>query len=249
VNYWQSDWSEWLPIAAAAICGRNAKSTGVSPFFLSHGWNVEIFEELPTPSIGNDSPIGRADRILAKLRDVTSWAQSAMAEAQQLQEQATNRSREEAPRYQAGDKVWLSLENIKTDRPSKKLDQKYAKYTVIEPIGSHAYRLNTPPGIHDVFHTRLLRPANDEPLPGQITSDAQPPALLIDAEEEYEVEAILNERKASGRGNNKRLLVKWKGYAKPTWEPEEALRDTAALDEWIAKGRPATTRKGRRGVM
>jgi hypothetical protein len=70
--------------------------------------------------------------------------------------------------YQVGDKVWLSLENIATDRLSKKLDAKYAKYIVTEVVGSHSYRLDILPGIHNVFHTRLLKPATTNPLPGQV---------------------------------------------------------------------------------
>jgi hypothetical protein len=64
--------------------------------------------------------------------------------------------------------VWLSLENITTDHLSKKLDAKYAKYTVIEVVGSYSYRLNMPPGIHNVFYTRLLKPVTTNPLPGQV---------------------------------------------------------------------------------
>jgi hypothetical protein len=60
----------------------------------------------------------------------------------------------------------LSLENISTDRPSKKLDAKYAKYTVTEVIGSHNYKLDTPLGIHSVFYTRLLKLVQTNPLPG-----------------------------------------------------------------------------------
>jgi hypothetical protein len=70
--------------------------------------------------------------------------------------------------YQVSDKVWLSLENIATDRLSKKLDTKYTKYTVTEVIGSYSYRLDTPPGIHDIFYTRLLKPATTNPLLGQV---------------------------------------------------------------------------------
>jgi hypothetical protein len=54
------------------------------------------------------------------------------------------------------------------DHPSKKLDTKYAKYTVIEVIGSHSYRLDTPPGIYNMFYTHLLKPATINPLPGQV---------------------------------------------------------------------------------
>ena len=91
-----------------------------------------------------------------------------MATAQEAQERAVNRGRTQAPAYRVKDKVWLSLENIATDRLLKKLDAKYTKYTVTEVIGSHSYRLDIPPGIHDVFHTRLLKPVKSNPLPGQV---------------------------------------------------------------------------------
>jgi hypothetical protein len=51
------------------------------------------------------------------------------------------------------------------NRPSKKLDAKYAKFTILEAIGSYSYRLDMPPGIHDIFHSQLLRLALYDPLP------------------------------------------------------------------------------------
>ena len=68
------------------------------------------------------------------------------------------------PAYQEGDKVYIKTINIKTKRPSKKLDDKYAKYTITEVVGSHSYRLNTPPGIYNVFYSILLRSASYDPL-------------------------------------------------------------------------------------
>ena len=158
-----------------------------------------------------------------------------MAAAQEAQEKATNRGRIQAPAYRVGDKVWLSLENIATDRPSKKLDAKYAKYTVTEIVSSHSYRLDTPPGIHDVFHTRLLKPATTSPLPGQVIHEPQPPALRIDDDDEYEVDEILAQKPA--RGGKQQYLVKWTGYARPTWTQASAMEDTLALDQWEARVR------------
>ncbi|KAF4614379.1 hypothetical protein G7Y89_g15358 [Cudoniella acicularis] len=77
------------------------------------------------------------------------------------------------PSFQVGDKVWLNLKNIRTDRPSKTLDVRNAKYTVIEVIGSYSYRLDTPPGISNVFYSQLLRLANDDPLLSQVRTDNQ----------------------------------------------------------------------------
>jgi hypothetical protein len=136
-------------------------------------------------------------------------------------------------RFQIGDKVWLKLKNIKTDRSSKKLDWLNAKYEVIDIPGSHTVTLNTPPGIHPVFHVMLLQRATEDPLPSQKRQDVQPPALKPGdegAEPEYEVERIL-EHKLYQKARPK-VLIKWTGYMKPTWEPLDAFIDTIALDNY-----------------
>ena len=121
-----------------------------------------------------------ADSIVRKLRLAVEWAQSAIAISQQEQEEQANCLHTEGLYFKVGNKVWLSLQNIKTDRTNKKLDWKNAKYTVIEVIGSHSYRLDTPPGIHNVFHSKLLRLAATDPLPSQTSDDAQPPTYIVD---------------------------------------------------------------------
>ena len=100
-------------------------------------------------------------------------------------------------------------------------------------MGSHAYRLDTPPGVHDVFHTSLLRPAARDPLPSQTTNEPQNPGIIREAgePEEYEVEAILRDREHRGQ---KQYLVKWTGWRTPTWEPASAMADTIALDRYTA---------------
>jgi hypothetical protein len=50
-------------------------------------------------------------------------------------------------------------------------------------------------------------------------------------EDEYEIKRILDEKHTrQGRGVSRKLLVKWKGYARPTWEPCSALEETSALE-------------------
>ena len=70
-----------------------------------------------------------------------------------------------------------------------------------------------------MFHSELLRIASTDPLTSQTTDDTQPDPVLVGDEEEYEVE-------------KKQYLVKWTGYAKPTWEPASAIEDTTALEAY-----------------
>lgn len=242
VGWAQDDWLEQLPIAVAAICSRESRSTKVSPFFITHRWHPETFEFDDVTDKIRDSPVAAADKILRKLKSIREFTETTMASAQEEQERAANRSRTGALTYKIGDKVWLDLKNIRTDRPSKKLDQQYGKYTVIGTVGTHNYRLDTPPGIHNVFPTRRLRPVATDPLPGQVQHEPQPPSIIIGADPEYEVERILDEKK--GRGGAKRYLVKWVGYQKPTWEPYSFVKDLAALSVWEATSDTKRRKKG-----
>ncbi len=45
-NYYQDDWDQNLPLAQAAVMTRDAASTGVSPFFLTHGYHPRTGSEL-----------------------------------------------------------------------------------------------------------------------------------------------------------------------------------------------------------
>jgi hypothetical protein len=87
-NYAQTNWKSLLPMAQLAINGRDAVSTGVSPFFLDHGYNVEPLEieELDygaTAANTAQSPKDRANAIIMKMKEATNMAQSKLAAAQQ----------------------------------------------------------------------------------------------------------------------------------------------------------------------
>ena len=121
----------------------------------------------------------------------------------------------------------MDARNIKTRRPSVKLDhRRLGPYEVIESVGASAVRLRLPATvqIHPVFHVSLLELAADDPYPGQVSPP--PPAVVVDGEEEWEVETILDSRL---HNNRLQYLVKWKGYDAPTWQTPTDLEHSTDL--------------------
>jgi hypothetical protein len=202
-----------------------------------HGYEMTSYDT--TEDIGqlstqpNRSPIRAGENIVRTITEAIDWAKVSLAHAQQESEYQANKERKPAPLYKKEDQVWLSLRIVRTDRPSRKPDWKNVRYQVIEVMDTHNVRLNTPPGIYPVFHVDLLRPAGYDKLPSQAQADYQPPPIKVDGEEEYYVDRIIKQRtKKVGRGQQSEYLVKWTGYAKPTWEPAKALEDTEAARVW-----------------
>lgn len=113
--------------------------------------------------------------------------------------------------FNEGDSVWLSTNNPKTDRPSKKLDHKIiGPFKVLSAHGDACtLDLPAPMAISPTFHASLLRKDPADPLPGQ--HQEPPPPIKVDEQDEYEVDDILAAR-LFGRGKRLQLKVKWKGY-------------------------------------
>ena len=81
-----------------------------------------------------------------------------------------DQNRGEAVSYQVGDKVWLDGKDIKSDRPSKKLDDKrYGPFKIIKIIGPNSYKLELPPSmkVHPVFNTVKLMPYTQDTISGR----------------------------------------------------------------------------------
>ena len=89
--------------------------------------------------------------------------------------------------------------------------KRYGPFKIGKVLSPITYQLELPPQwkIHDVLHADLLTPYHETEL--HRPNFTKPPPDLIDGEEEYEVEEILQSWRFS-RQHKVQYLIKWKGY-------------------------------------
>ena len=110
--------------------------------------------------------------------------------------------------YKEGDQVWIEGTNLKTLYPSAKLGPKrYGPFKILKQLSEAVYRVEIPQQwkIHNVFHANLITPYKETELHGP--NFTRPPPDLVDGEEEYEVEKIIDP-KHKGRGHKLHYLIK-----------------------------------------
>ena len=230
VSYLQDDWDKWLPLAEFALNNALNESTGMTPFFANYGYHPRIGFE---PVLPSRHPAARdSEGFVTKMKAIYEYLRSEIYLSQARYEEQANKKRTPARKYYEGQFVWLDARNIKTARPTKKLDWKrLGPFRIEKVISPYAYRLELPASmrVHPVFHVSLLQPAADDPVPGQ--RQDPPPPVEVEGIEEFEVEDILDsywERR--GRGSPRlKYVVKWTGYPDPTEVPAAHLKNAAEI--------------------
>ena len=101
--------------------------------------------------------------------------------------------------------------------------------------------------IHNVFHANLITPYKETELHGP--NYTRPPPDLVDGEEEFEVEKIID-MKRMGQGCKTYYLVKWKGYptSDNSWEPRENIHADELIKEFQSRAQKTNKDKGRRKI-
>jgi len=162
--------------------------------------------------------------------------QSALKQAADDMARYYDADRKEGEEFKVGDKVWLDARNIKTQRPAKKLDDRwFGPFPIQKVINRNAYRLKLPRTfrrVHPVFHISLLRRWTPDPIAERPKPHHPPPDIAADGHVEYEVEVILDSRI---RYRKLQYLVKWKGYGpeENSWQPvENLIHSPELIDEF-----------------
>jgi hypothetical protein len=153
-----------------------------------------------------------------------------MRRSQAVQEEGANRGRMPGPNIQVGSKVWLDARNIRTTRPTWKLDWKsLGSFRVQKQVSPNAYELELPTSIriHRVQPVSRLDPVVEDPLEGQVVPP--PPPVEVDGEEEYQVAGVEDSRIFRSQ---LQYLIRWTGYDSLTWEPAKFVDGLQAVEEF-----------------
>ena len=231
----KNNWAQLLPLAQYVHNSWPNSTTGQTPYDLLMGHTPSIHKG--TSALKNVPEIEkRAEWLALKRRN----AQVAIRSAQRvLMKQSDRRKGQWHYRpFQKGDKVWLEGTNIKLSHPVAKLAPKrYGPFTIIDDIGPVTFKLKLPEHwkIHPVFHASLLTPYKETEEHGQ--NFPSPPPDLIDGEEEYEVERVINSRRF-GRHKKLQYLLRWKGYseAHDSWEDADQVYAPELIKEYYDRG-------------
>lgn len=216
-NYRQNDWSELLPRASFTYNNSFHSAIQMTPFMANYGFLAKF-------GIDSWDISGASEAVIEKVEDMRALHEMCKENIRIANEDYAkyyDRRREVAPSFEVDDLVLVSLENMKTQRPSKKLEVKRSgPYRILEKIGDSAYRVELPTSVkyHNVFHVSLLQKFNEPTLKGQTVELPGPIVVDDNLGDSWEVEEIIDSIRYR---NNVRYLVKWKGYEgidSATWQ-------------------------------
>jgi len=143
-----------------------------------------------------------AEKFIEKMKEIQEEAKAALGKVQEDMKKYTDRKREKADEYRVEDLVILSIKNLKYQivrRRTEKLTERFVgPYKIKKIISSNAVELELPSTIkiHPVVNvSRVYR------YVGQVEGQRkeQPAPVIIEGEEEWKVERILNKQRVRGK--------------------------------------------------
>ena len=211
INFKQNNWIDLLPLAQFAYNNYQHSTTRTSPFYANYGKH-------PNWDPNNNITTSTSEAATTKINKIVKLHEELSRRVDQERKDTAkqvNKKRLKGPTFERREKVYLLTKNLKSKRPSSKLDHvRIGPFEVEKQTSKVNYRLKLPAKarIHPNFHVLLLESA---PKNAPVQTEWN-----IEEEEEYNVEKILDSRKINGKDH---YLVKWLGYGNKEnlWEPTE----------------------------
>lgn len=218
-NLEQTDWSDKLPLAEFCYNSTPHSATGLCPIeaYTSYAPRRSLDEDTPSSMLtGPDVP--KAQALVRRMRALHKRLIDALNDANERYAAVYNRKRRDR-RFEVGDWVWLNTKNLRTLRPSKKLDDRFAgPYQIERVINPLAYRLKIPEqsSLGRTFHVDLLKPFEGTP-----PATAAPSALAYGSPVPI---AVDGHREVRGQAQWK---VRW-SVGDPSWETDATMQSYEA---------------------
>ena len=153
INYQQDNWSDFIALAEFPYNNGYEETIKTTPFYANYGRNPE-HQLINHMIMGKETTAENMENLHQTLREE-------MKNAQIRQKENYDQYRKPDPNLKSGYMVWLIPRNVKTMRPSKKLDyKKIGPFKFINRVGTNSYKLDLPTSmrIHNTFHISLLEP-------------------------------------------------------------------------------------------
>jgi len=223
IDHRQEQWPEWLGMAEFTYNNKVHSSTQTSPFKANYGQDPRMGFE----GRKKGKYVG-AEKFMEKMKEIQEEAKAALKKVQEDMRKYADRKRSDVDEYKVGDLVMLSTKDLKyqmVGRRTEKLTKRFVgPYKIKEIISSNAVKLELPSTVRIYLVVNVSRIRR---YVGQVEGQKkkQPAPVIIEEEEEWEVEKILNKQQVRGKD---KYLVCWKGFMAEsnTRERRENLKNT-----------------------
>jgi len=190
IDHRQEQWPDWLGTAEFAYNNKAHLSTKTSPFKANYGQDPRMGFE-----VRRKGKYEGAEKFVTKMKEIQEEAKAALGKVQEEMKKYVDRKREEVDKYKVGDLVMLSTKDLKyqmVGRRTEKLMERFiGPYRIKKIVLSNAVELELPSTIkiHSVVNVSRI-----QKYVGQVEGQEkeQPAPVIIEGEEEWEVERILN---------------------------------------------------------
>jgi len=228
IDHRQEQWLDWLGTAEFAYNNKVHTVTKTSLFKANYSQD---------PKMGFEGRRKGKYEVVVKfverMRKIQEKAKAALGKVQEKIKKFVNRKRREKEEYRVGDLVLLSIKDLKWQMKGRRLEKLtehfVGPYKVKGIVLSNTIEVELPKSIKihpvvNISRVQLYKPQ----VEGQ--KKILPKLVIIEGEEEFEVEKILNKRTIRGK---EKFLVRWKGYIveEDTWESRENLKNAKKLVE------------------
>jgi len=197
INHRQEQWPDWLGTVEFAYNNKTHSSTKVSPFKANYGQDPRMGFEMR-----RKGKYKGAEKFIMKMKEIQEEAKAVLEKAQEEMKKYADRKRAEVDKYKVEDLVMLSTKDLKYQmvrrRTEKLMERFVGPYRIKKIVSPNAVELELPSTvkIHSVVNVSKI-----QRYVGQVEGQrkGQPGPVVIEGEEEWKVERILNKQWIRGK--------------------------------------------------